>query len=157
MPSLSSSIVALFCRSSIAFFLVEASALRYSSISFLSVEDTFMLPLVVVPNSCIRIIDQIQALQYRKRVLETNLFPGATPSSIQFKMYRLCDSLGIKRRSPHKGRKTYISTLLNDGFDADFVREQVGHKELQTTLNCYTYSTTRREEQVKKLQKSLAL
>ena len=40
---------------------------------------------------------------------------------------------------------------------ADFVREQVGHKELQTTLNCYTYSTTRREEQVEKLQKSLVL
>ena len=112
---------------------------------------------VVVPNSCIRIIDRIQALQYRKRMLETNLFPGATPSNIQFKMYRLCDALGIKRRSPHKGRKTYISTLLNDGFDVDFVREQVGHKELQTTLNCYTYSTTRREEQVEKLQKSLVL
>ena len=39
----------------------------------------------------------------------------------------------------------------------DFDWEQVGHKELQTTLNCYTYSTTRREEQVEKLQKSLVL
>ena len=72
-------------------------------------------------------------------------------------LYRLCDSLDLTRRSPHKWRKTYISKLLNDGVDPDFVREQVGHKELQTTLNSYTYSTTRKEEQITRLQKILAL
>ena len=112
---------------------------------------------VVVPDSCFKLLDQIKILQYRKRLFSMQLFPDTTPSNIQFKLYRLCDDLGIQRRSPHKGRKTYISTLLNDGFDADFVRTQVGHKELRTTLNCYTYSTTRKEEQVKKLQKTLVL
>ena len=112
---------------------------------------------VVVPDSCFELVNQIKVLQYRQRIFSMQLFPDTTPSNIQFKLYRLCDEIGIQRRSPHKGRKTYISTLLNDGFDADFVREQVGHRELRTTLNCYTYSTTRKEEQVKKLQKSLAL
>ena len=68
-----------------------------------------------------------------------------------------CDELGIERRSPHKLRKTYISMLLNHGFDPDFVRQQAGHKQLQTTLNNYTHSTTRDSEIVEKLNEVLAL
>ena len=45
-----------------------------------------------------------------------------------------------------KTRKTYISTLLNKGVDADFVRTQVGHRDLQTTLNSYAFSTTRKTD-----------
>ncbi len=47
--------------------------------------------------------------------------------------------------------------LLNHGFDPDFVRQQAGHKQLQTTLNNYTYSTTRDSEIVEKLNQVLAL
>ena len=48
--------------------------------------------------------------------------------------------MNIRIRSPHKMRKTYISTLLNNNMDPDFVRTQAGQKELQTTFNSYTYS-----------------
>lgn len=112
---------------------------------------------VVVTDECFDLISKIRQLQAKSKVLSYQLFPNITPSNVQFKLYRLCDALELTRRSPHKWRKTYISKLLNDGFDADFVREQVGHKELQTTLNSYAYSTTRKEEQVKKLQKVLSL
>ena len=47
--------------------------------------------------------------------------------------------------------------LLNNSFDPDFVRRQAGHKQLQTTLNNYTYSTTRDEANVEKLIQVLAL
>ena len=43
-------------------------------------------------------------------------------------------------------RKTYISRLLNERYDADFVRVQAGHKELATTLNHYDFATTRQQE-----------
>lgn len=112
---------------------------------------------VVVTDACFDLITKIKQLQAKSKVLSYQLFPDITPSNVQFKLYRVCDTLHLARRSPHKWRKTYISKLLNDGFDADFVREQVGHKELQTTLNSYAYSTTRKEDQVKKLQKVLAL
>ena len=68
------------------------------------------------------------------------------------KLYRLCDELGIMRRSAHKMRKTYVSTCLNKGLDPDFVREQVGHSDLQTTFNYYTFSTTRDEDKLKELE-----
>jgi hypothetical protein len=35
--------------------------------------------------------------------------------------------------------------------DLDFVRTQVGHKEIQTTLNSYTYSTERAEKKYAEL------
>lgn len=92
-----------------------------------------------------------------KGIIRNRLFETATQNNIQMKLYRMCDELGIERRSPHKLRKTYISMLLNHGFDPDFVRQQAGHKQLQTTLNNYTYSTTRDSEIVEKLNEVLAL
>ncbi|MBR3245816.1 MAG: tyrosine-type recombinase/integrase [Parasporobacterium sp.] len=69
----------------------------------------------------------------------------------------MCRDLRIFRRSLHKCRKTYISNLLNNGVDPDFVREQAGHKDIQTTLNSYVYSTTRNDEKIKQLNNILAV
>ena len=85
------------------------------------------------------------------------LFPAKTPNVVSGKLYKICDELGILRRSPHKCRKTYISSLLNKGVDADFVREQAGHKDLQTTLNFYAYSTTRNEKKLAQLNEALKM
>ena len=84
------------------------------------------------------------------------LFHVKTPNNISRKLTRICKDLGITCRSPHKGRKTYISTLLNKGVDPDFVRTQVGHRDLMTTLNSYAFSTTRKEEQLEVLSKALS-
>lgn len=71
------------------------------------------------------------------------------------KLYRICDHLHIPRRSIHKTRKTYASDLLNANVDPDFVRTQMGHRELQTTLNSYVYSTTASEDLLKQLEDAL--
>ena len=112
---------------------------------------------VIVTDECFELIQKIKRMQAKSGAIFFNLFPDISPSNVQFKLYRLCEDLDLTRRSPHKWRKTYISKLLNDGYDPDFVREQVGHKDLQTTLNSYVYSTTRPEEQVEKLKKTLSL
>lgn len=103
------------------------------------------------------VVKKVRMLLFKKGCMRERLFETATQNNIQMKLYRMCDELGIERRSPHKLRKTYISTLLNEGFDPDFVRQQAGHKQLQTTLNNYTYSTTRDSVLVEKLNKVLAI
>jgi integrase len=112
---------------------------------------------ILVPAQVFELENQIRRMQMKKASLDSYLFHAKTPHVVAGKLYRLCDELGISRRSPHKCRKTYISNLLNKGMDADFVREQAGHKDLQTTLNCYTYSTTRNEEKVRHLEEILAI
>lgn len=112
---------------------------------------------VVITDDCLDIIDRVMQINQQNYILSPVLFEGVTESNVECKLYRLCKELGITKRSPHKWRKTYISTLLNNGVDPDFVREQVGHKDLQTTYNSYTYSTTRRESQIKRLENLLSL
>ena len=107
---------------------------------------------IIVPDEAFEIEHRIKKIQFQNGNAGGLLFPSTeTEYSVAGKLYRLCDDLGIGRRSPHKCRKTYISNLLNNGMDLDFVREQAGHKDLQTTLNAYTFSTTRDEENIRKL------
>ena len=108
---------------------------------------------VLVPDSCFDLLTEIKKIKFQRGEVGPRLFEAKTPADIQLKLHRICRDLGITQRSPHKIRKTYISTLLNQGFDLDFVREQAGHQDLKTTLNCYTFSTTRREENREKLNK----
>ena len=101
---------------------------------------------VIVTDECFRIADKIRELQREKGIYSSMLFHVKTPTNLQKKLARLCKMVDIQVRSPHKIRKTYISTLINQSIDMDFIREQVGHKDLQTTLNSYTYSTSRIEK-----------
>ena len=59
--------------------------------------------------------------------------------SLDKKIYKFCDKLGIQRRSIHEIRKTFISTLLDNKINSDTVRETVGHQDMRTTLNNYYY------------------
>ena len=87
--------------------------------------------LVLVPDSCFKLLTEIRKIKMRRGRIGNRLFEARTPSEVQLKLLRLCKELGIAQRSPHKIRKTYISTLLNKGFDLDFVREQAGHQDLK--------------------------
>lgn len=48
-----------------------------------------------------------------------------------------CDRLGIKRKSPHKLRKTYVSILLDNGIDKRLVQDVAGHTEIATSERSY--------------------
>lgn len=101
-----------------------------------------------VPDACFELLEQVRSVLEKKGIDRDRLFDVKTPNNIQMKLYRICDELEIKRRSPHKERKTYISTLINNGADIDYVRTQARHKDLNTTLKSYVYSTTEKEKKV---------
>ncbi len=101
---------------------------------------------VIVTDECFEIVRKIRAMKKQKGFKSEYLFSVKTPSSLECKVRRVCQKAGIASKSPHKIRKTYISILVNQMKDLDFVRSQVGHKEIQTTLNSYTYSTERTEK-----------
>ena len=101
-----------------------------------------------IPDACFELLDQIHEIHNSKGIDRDRLFEVKTPNNIQMKLYRICDELGIPRRSPHKERKTYISTLINNGADIDYVRTQARHKDLNTTMKSYVYSTLKKDEKV---------
>lgn len=101
---------------------------------------------VIVTDECFEIAAKVRQMQRKNGRESEYLFTVKTPSSLESKLKRVCRAAGIDAKSPHKIRKTYISTLVNQMMDLDFIRTQVGHKEIQTTLNSYTYSTSRAEQ-----------
>lgn len=111
---------------------------------------------VLILQECFEIVKLVKQIKEEKNNMSDLLFTVETPAEIEYKLYSICNKLGILERSTHKIRKTYISNLLNNRIDPDFVREQVGHQDLQTTFNSYTYSTTRKEKVLKQLNVALA-
>ena len=108
-----------------------------------------------VPDTCFEYVDMIKDILKNKGIKRGRLFDVKTPNNVEMKLYRICDSLNITRRSPHKTRKTYISTLINEGVDMDYVRTQARHKDLSTTLRSYVYSTATNEEKIAVLNQVL--
>ena len=57
--------------------------------------------------------------------------------SVRMRLKRICDKLGIYRKSPHKIRKTYGSILLDNHLDNQLIIGQMGHTNIICTENHY--------------------
>lgn len=74
------------------------------------------------------------------------------------KLRKLCNRLDIQAKSPHKCRKTCISTLLdNPNINNRTVQRFAGHRDLSTTYNYYNFERKSKEEQAEAIDKALAL
>lgn len=58
-------------------------------------------------------------------------------SQIRKRLYLSCKKLGIKKKSPHKLRKTYVSILLDNGVDKRLVQDVAGHAQISTSERNY--------------------
>lgn len=64
---------------------------------------------------------------------------GSRTRTVYFRkaMSKACDAVGIKRRSPHKIRKTYASILLDNNLSVKVVTENMGHTDISVTNERY--------------------
>nr|DAR47337.1 MAG TPA: Integrase [Bacteriophage sp.] len=62
------------------------------------------------------------------------------------KLYRICDDLGIQRRSAHKARMTYGTHLIDAGVPDNITISQMGHTDIKTTRAFYYYNNKSKEE-----------
>lgn len=60
-------------------------------------------------------------------------------SSFNGYLYKLCIDCGIIKKSSHKIRKTYISSLFDARLNINKIREIAGHEDERTTLNSYCF------------------
>jgi integrase len=74
------------------------------------------------------------------------------------KLRKLCARLDTITKSPHKCRKTCISTLLDSpNINNRTVQRFAGHSTLATTYNYYNFERKSKEEQAEAIDKALAL
>ena len=69
-------------------------------------------------------------------------------SSVTKAFYRYCKELGIKPKSSHKARKTFVSMMIDQGMNINTVRQLVGHVDERTTLNNYCYDRSSEEDKI---------
>ena len=69
------------------------------------------------------------------------------------KMAKICESVGIPKRSMHKVRKTYATNMLNQGVDESLITEQMGHTDISCTKKYYYYDNTTVQEARAQIEK----
>ncbi|MBQ1396337.1 MAG: tyrosine-type recombinase/integrase, partial [Eubacterium sp.] len=72
-------------------------------------------------------------------------------TSVTTAFVRYCRMMGIARKSSHKARKTFVSTLIDNGVNINTVRQIVGHTDERTTLNNYCYDRSTPGEKLKRI------
>lgn len=75
-----------------------------------------------------------------------------TENCIYMRLIRVCDKLGIPRRSPHKIRKTYATTLFDNHISPKTIISQLGHTDIRTSQKYYYFNRSTPEETVQALQ-----
>lgn len=106
---------------------------------------------LIIPDSTIPILNDILALSTGSEFLFSECGKRIRANAFNRRLNRVCDSLNIKRRSMHKIRKTYGTTLLDGNVDESIVAEQMGHKDIATTKRFYyrsNKSDARKYEQI---------
>lgn len=75
------------------------------------------------------------------------------PIADLFKKY--CQKIETIHKSPHKARKTYISTLIDGQISINTIREMVGHADERTTYQNYAFDRNTASEREKMLENAL--
>ena len=100
---------------------------------------------IPLTDKAIRYIKHIAAINNKlNRQFEDYLFITTegtiTDHSVKAQLERSCERAGIPKRSTHKIRKTYASTLYKNGVSVTDIGKLLGHVDETTTLRHYIFS-----------------
>lgn len=98
---------------------------------------------VIIPTYGMRLIEIVKEVNRYNNTSGGYLFnkegKPIKETAVSWRLEKYCKHLGILHKSPHKIRKTYISTLIDDGVNIDTIRRLAGHEDERTTYGSYCY------------------
>lgn len=112
---------------------------------------------VIITDSALETIEMIKKLnpdgeflfeEHGKRINYHNYNKG---------IYRMCKALNISKKSMHKIRRTYGTTLLDEHVDESLIMEQMGHSDISTTRDFYYYSNKTQKTKEAQIQKAISI
>lgn len=92
---------------------------------------------IVVPKSYEWLLKKIRLLNPFGEYVFTDGEKRLTAVQLRGRMKKVCKETGVKYRSPHKIRKTYVTILLDSKMDNKFIMDQVGHSDILTSETFY--------------------
>lgn len=102
---------------------------------------------LIITDSCIDTIRRIRLMNMKGEYLFEENKKRIRSNALRRSLYRICDNIGIPRRSPHSIRRTYASTLLDNHTDESLVQNQMGHTDIATTHKYYQFCRRNNTEQ----------
>lgn len=75
--------------------------------------------------------------------------------ALDYRLRKYCCNIGISEKSMHKIRKTFISTLIDNNVNINYIRETVGHESEETTYKSYCFNRKTPEQTEKVFEKAL--
>ncbi|MBQ7766332.1 MAG: site-specific integrase [Lachnospiraceae bacterium] len=121
------------------------------------------IPLTTEAN---KILDKVKSYNEEHGLEAEWIFQSSNPdygyrlsyNAADRKLRKLCARLDIITKSPHKCRKTCISTLLDcPDINNRTVQRFAGHKDISTTFTFYSFERRTKEEQALAIDKALQL
>ena len=98
---------------------------------------------VIIPTYGMRLIEIVKEVNRCNNTSGGYLFnregKPIKETAVSWRLEKYCKHLGILHKSPHKIRKTYISTLIDDGVNIDTIRRLAGREDERTTYGSYCY------------------
>ncbi len=76
-------------------------------------------------------------------------------TSVSKAFTKYCDKMGTIKKSSHKARKTFVSTLFDAKVNVNTIRQIVGHTDERTTLNNYCYDRRNKDEKFRQIENAL--
>lgn len=111
---------------------------------------------IIVTDKTVELVNEIKRINPFQEYLF--MYKGKRIRSQAFnkKLGRVCKALNINRRTMHKIRKTYGTTLIDNDVDDALVAEMMGHKDISTTQKYYYYSNKSDKTKVEQINNALA-
>jgi integrase len=111
---------------------------------------------VLIDDKALELIKQIERLNPKGEYLFEINGKRCIGQSFTRKLERACNTLGIKPRSMHKCRKTYITTLINAQVPESLIIEQVGHTDIRTSKQFYMFNNKAKEDALRTLSNAVS-
>lgn len=110
---------------------------------------------IILPQSALETIHQIRKFNpFGEYMMQKGGYKFWT-NTFNNRLYKACDGCGIPRRSMHKIRKTYGTTLIDNNTDESLIMSQMGHSDISTTKKYYYYSNKNKEHNQQQIEKAI--
>ena len=106
---------------------------------------------VYLPKKAVNIFRQMKLLN----PFSEYVFMDQRKSQFNKYLRKACAECGLEFRSMHKIRKTYGTTLIDNGVEDSLIMSQMGHKDISTTRSYYYYSNKDNEYKRKQIENAV--
>ena len=110
---------------------------------------------IYLPDSALATIKKIKLMNPFSEYMMFEDGQRVKTNTFNDRLKLACKKLDIPVRSMHKLRKTYGTTLIDNGVDESLIMDQMGHADISTTRKYYYFANKDSEAKRKQIQNAI--